>query len=86
MPTTPVADRPAKTWQVVANYDRARTRSFINLILGQRPTQVIFNDPQITGVDRVFGHHNHIHASFPYDRQNILDPGTGGAPAFAGGP
>src|SRR5207247_1991242 len=46
------------------------------------PSQVIFDDPQITGVDQRADHHDHIHMGYHFNRADSLPPRTDGAPPF----
>ncbi|SKB13672.1 Carboxypeptidase (modular protein) [Planktothrix sp. PCC 11201] len=63
------------TWQD-SKYSRQRTQELVDLfysnpILGIR--RILFNDPDITRVERYVGHDNHLHVSF-------LSPGIDSAP------
>jgi hypothetical protein len=71
-----------KTWRTQEEYSRARTQDFINEIRALSPSQIIYNDPGITGVERLKRHHNHIHFGLRFQKTDVHPPQTDGAPLF----
>lgn len=63
------------TWRD-PEYSRDRTQELVDLFYNNpilRIRRILFNDPQITGVEFCDGHHNHLHVSF-------ISPGIDSAP------
>ncbi|AFZ05212.1 Peptidoglycan-binding domain 1 protein [Oscillatoria nigro-viridis PCC 7112] len=59
-----------------SKYSRQRTQELVDLFYNNpilRIRRILFNDPQITGVEFCDGHHNHLHVSF-------ISPGIDSAP------
>ncbi len=82
-PDTPSSAEENITWRIKTNYDRGRTRAFIQLLHHLGATEFIFNDPQIPEAVHLAKHHTHIHFTFPFFIEDALPPGTGGAPLFS---
>lgn len=46
-------------------YSRAATQTLVNIIRADSPgVSILFNDPNVRGVRKFAGHHNHLHVSF----------------------
>ena len=65
-PVASTHEEVALTWQS-PNYSKKRTQQLVDLILNNPHLQVrtiLFNDPNVTGVQPYVGHDNHLHVSF----------------------
>jgi hypothetical protein len=78
------AAKAGKTWRTREDYSREKTQEIIDQLRAQGTRQIVFNDPGVTGVNRVKGHTNHVHFGYAFVQANVHPKSTDGAPEWRG--